>query len=75
MVFTPMSSPWLSSKGPPLFPGLMAASVCTTPRMGRPVMLLMSLFTPETIPVVRVWSKPKGLPIAYTWKEKERARF
>ena len=33
----PMSRPALSSKGPPEFPGLMAASVWITSRIGRPV--------------------------------------
>ena len=66
-MLTPMSRPWLSSKGPPLLPGLMAASVCTTSRMRRPVMDLMSRPTPETMPAVKVWSRPNGLPMANTF--------
>ena len=33
----PISLPELSSRGPPLFPGFMAASVWMMPSMGRPV--------------------------------------
>ena len=35
-MLTPMSRPLLSSSGPPELPGLMAASVCMTPRDGPP---------------------------------------
>ena len=67
-VFTPMSEPLLSSNGPPELPGLMAASVWMTPAMGRPVAALaISRPTPETTPVVSVWSRPNGLPIANTF--------
>mmetsp|Transcript_1930 Transcript_1930/g.7500 ORF Transcript_1930/g.7500 Transcript_1930/m.7500 type:complete len:252 (+) Transcript_1930:185-940(+) len=66
-VLTPMSRPLLSSSGPPELPGLMAASVCTTSRMRRPVMDFMSRPTPETMPAVSVWSNPKGLPMANTF--------
>ena len=60
--------PLLSSNGPPLFPGFIAASVCTTLRIGRPVFPLgSSLPKPLTIPVVSVWSKPNGFPIAKTF--------
>ena len=67
-VLTPMSRPLLSSSGPPELPGLMAASVCMTPRMGRPVLPLgSSRPRPLTMPVVRVWSSPKGFPMANTF--------
>ena len=67
-VFTPTSDPLLSSNGPPEFPGLMAASVWMTPAMGRPVAALaISRPTPDTTPVVSVWSRPNGLPIANTF--------
>lgn len=63
-VFIPMSLPRLSSRAPPLFPGLIAASVCITLRIVRPVGDLVSLPRPEITPEVSVWSSPKGLPIA-----------
>mmetsp|Transcript_9361 Transcript_9361/g.24034 ORF Transcript_9361/g.24034 Transcript_9361/m.24034 type:complete len:268 (+) Transcript_9361:2227-3030(+) len=63
-VLTPTSRPDESSRGPPEFPGLMAASVWTTPRMVRPVTPWMSRPTPDTMPLVSVWSSPNGLPIA-----------
>lgn len=36
-VFTPIKFPELSRSGPPLLPGLIAASVCITSCIGRPV--------------------------------------
>lgn len=36
-VFIPIRVPELSRSGPPLFPGLIAASVCITSWIGRPV--------------------------------------
>ena len=63
-VFIPMSLPRLSSSAPPLLPGLIAASVCITFRIVRPVGDFVSLPRPEITPEVRVWSSPKGLPIA-----------
>lgn len=38
----PINLPRASSNGPPLLPGLMAASVCTRPFISRPVMPLIS---------------------------------
>ncbi len=35
--------------------------------MGLPLMDWISLPVPLTTPVVRVWSSPKGLPMANTW--------
>lgn len=47
--------------------GLMAASVWMTSWMGLPVLpLLISRPIPLITPVVSVWSRPKGLPMAYT---------
>mmetsp|Transcript_1360 Transcript_1360/g.3715 ORF Transcript_1360/g.3715 Transcript_1360/m.3715 type:complete len:263 (+) Transcript_1360:542-1330(+) len=65
-VLMPMTQPELSKSGPPLLPGLMAASVWMTPWMGRPVSDWISRSVPDTTPVVRVKSRPKGLPMAYT---------
>ena len=59
-VLTPMTLPLLSSRGPPEFPGLMAASVWMPPAMTPPVWLEMTRLRPDTAPVVRVWSKPNG---------------
>jgi hypothetical protein len=65
IVFTPITRPWLSSSGPPEFPGLIGASVWIMfgmlntrdpGRMTRPMAL--------TIPTVIVPSSPKGLPMA-----------
>ena len=53
-VFTPMRRPALSSSGPPLLPGLMAASVWMTPLIRRRVVLWISRPRADTTPVVRV---------------------
>lgn len=46
-VFTPIRFPELSRSGPPLLPGLIAASVCITSCIGRPVAAeLISLRNP-----------------------------
>jgi len=46
-VFTPIKFPELSRSGPPLLPGLIAASVCITSCIGRPVAAeLISLRSP-----------------------------
>ena len=37
-VLIPISRPLESNRGPPLFPGLMAASVWMMPSIGRPVL-------------------------------------
>ena len=56
----PMTAPFLLSKGPPLLPGLIAASVCTSvapPTSRRPL----------TMPRLTVfWRNPSGVPIAIT---------
>ena len=57
----------LSSRGPPLLPGLIAASVWITLRIGRPeIPDGMVRASPLTTPVVSVWSSPKGFPMAKT---------
>mmetsp|Transcript_27993 Transcript_27993/g.89207 ORF Transcript_27993/g.89207 Transcript_27993/m.89207 type:complete len:266 (-) Transcript_27993:4316-5113(-) len=61
---TPMRRPLLSSSGPPLLPGLMAASVCTQLRMMAPVTPRTSRPSALTTPLVKVRSRPKGLPMA-----------
>ena len=63
-VLTPTSRPAESSSGPPELPGLIAASVCTTPRIVRLLNDSISRPSALTMPVVSVWSSPKGLPIA-----------
>ena len=65
-VLTPIKRPALSRRGPPEFPGLMAASVWITPRMGRRVTDSISLPSALTTPGVSDWSRPNGLPIAKT---------
>ena len=62
-VFMPTASPLALISGPPLFPGLIEASVWMKssygpPPITRPVAL--------TMPVVTVCSRPKGLPMAMT---------
>ena len=60
IVLIPITSPWRSTSGPPLLPGLMAASVwiSVTPPACR---------TPLTIPRVTVfWRTPSAEPIATT---------
>ncbi len=54
----PITWPWPFTRGPPEFPGLMAASVWTmlTPFTTRSTAL--------TMPEVTVWSSPNGLPTA-----------
>lgn len=63
-VFMPISRPELSRSGPPEFSGLMGALVWITPRMGR--LLGEVILRPRalTTPMVSVWSRPYGLPMA-----------
>ena len=62
--FTPITRPSASSSGPPELPGLIAASVCSTPEMSKPFGALISRSSAETIPVVTLPDSPNGLPIA-----------
>jgi hypothetical protein len=61
---TPMTLPSASSSGPPELPGLSAASVWMAPEIVAPSGACRSRFSAETMPVVKVWSRPYGLPIA-----------
>ncbi len=65
-VLMPMTLPLRSRSGPPLLPGLMAASVWI--RSSRPPLLTsIDRFRPETTPVVTLFVySPSGLPIAMT---------
>src|SRR5438309_1288214 len=64
-VLLPMSAPRPLTSAPPEFPGLIAASVwikssySAMPTLARPTAL--------TIPIVTVWLRPKGLPMASTY--------
>ena len=63
-VLMPMTSPSMSTKGPPELPGLMAASVwMKEPESEMPVSVR---FRAEMMPLVTVWPTPKGLPMART---------
>ena len=65
-VLMPITRPRLSSSGPPLLPGLSAASVWITLSTRWPVMLRKVRPRALTTPAVTVESKPNGLPIATT---------
>ncbi len=65
-VFIPMRRPRESRSGPPELPGLIEASVWMTSAIVRCVSDLISRPSALTTPVVRVWSRPKGLPMART---------
>ena len=76
-----MSSPRESRRGPPELPGLMEASVWIMFWMTTVLEMPLSsrlvwetgLPMPETMPRVRVRSRPKGLPIASTfWPTRRR---
>ena len=66
-VFTPTNCPNELSKGPPEFPGLIAASVWITSRIVRLFTDSISLPSALTTPTVMVVSSPNGLPIAITF--------
>lgn len=59
-MLTPISLPRESSRLPPLFPGLIAASVWITPRMLFPATPLTSRFSPLMMPWVRVCEEAGG---------------
>ena len=61
---TPITLPAESRSGPPELPGLIAASVWMPPVIVAPFGAWRSRWSAETTPVVKVWSRPKGLPIA-----------
>ena len=60
----PITRPVASSSGPPELPGLIAASVWMTPSISKPSGAWIVRRVAETTPVVRVRSRPNGLPIA-----------
>ncbi len=60
----PITRPPPSSSGPPELPGLIDASVWTTLSIEKPFGAWICRWSAETMPVVTVWSKPNGLPIA-----------
>ena len=62
----PITRPSPSISGPPLFPGLIEASVWITLEIEKPLGARISRATADTIPVVTVRVKPNGLPIATT---------
>ena len=62
----PMSCPLSFNRGPPLLPGLMAASVCMTLVMGRPIGLRTSRPMPKMTPTVSVWSRLSKISCFYS---------
>ena len=62
---TPITWPWALKSGPPELPGLIAASVCRTSSIEKPLGEEIWRCSAEMTPVVSVRSRPKGLPIAY----------
>mmetsp|Transcript_126985 Transcript_126985/g.270760 ORF Transcript_126985/g.270760 Transcript_126985/m.270760 type:complete len:214 (-) Transcript_126985:469-1110(-) len=65
-LFTPITVPELSSRGPPLLPGLMAASVWMMPFSGLPLAPTIVRETPLITPLLKLCSMPMGLPRAKT---------
>ena len=66
-VLMPTTLPAESSSGPPLLPGLMAASVWIKPSSVRSFSPRMLRPSELTMPVVKVPSRPNGLPMASTF--------
>ena len=60
----PISRPSSATSAPPELPGLMAASVCR--KKFESLMPPALRATAETMPLVTVWFRPNGLPIAST---------
>ena len=60
----PITFPVASMSGPPEFPGLIGASVCSTSSISKLLGAWIVRWTAEMTPVVRVRSRPKGLPMA-----------
>ena len=63
-VLTPTRLPVASISGPPEFPGLIAASVWI--KFSKVLMPSPVRPSAETMPLVTLWLKPNGLPIAST---------
>ena len=70
----PITWPVASSSGPPELPGLIAASVWTTPEIVWPLGDWMSRPRAETTPEVSVPERPNGEPIAIAGWPTRRAR-
>ncbi len=66
-VFMPIISPREFNSGPPELPGLIAASVWMTPAICSPEGDCSGRSSALMMPVVSVWSRPNGLPIASTF--------
>ena len=67
MVLTPMRRPLESNSGPPLLPGLMAASVWMTSRILRCATPWISLLTLLTTPAACTHTcQPQALPVPST---------
>ena len=65
-VFTPMTSPFMFSSGPPELPGLMAASVWMKCWNWPAAPWSMVRFLAEMMPAVTVCASANGLPMAST---------
>src|SRR5882724_170819 len=65
-VLTPITSPAEFIRGPPLLPGLRAASVWITLSISRPELARNERARALTTPAVTVAWKPYGLPMATT---------
>lgn len=65
-VAMPTTSPVELTRGPPLLPGLSAASVWIRSSIRRPRSARKDRPRAETTPVVTVASKPSGAPMAMT---------
>ena len=63
---TPITSPFMSSSGPPELPWLIAASVWIASSIEKLFGEVIWRCSALTMPVVTVWSSPNGLPIAIT---------
>src|SRR3954447_7683598 len=62
----PTTWPLALSSGPPELPGLMEASVWIEPSMPKPLGAWMLRSSPETMPSLKLFVYPNGLPSAYT---------
>ena len=65
-VLIPIKDPLMFRRGPPLFPGLIDASTWIKSLYTLFLPILIFLFKALIIPVVTVWRKPNGFPMART---------
>ena len=70
--FTPTTPPFKVNKGPPEFPGLIAASVCIQFLIAFPATPVTDRPNALTKPEERVRSSPNGLPMAFESRRKSR---